>query len=712
MSQYELNLLDYWLIIKKRKFLILLTTALVVAFTFLMTQALKSEPLYQASARVKFDRTTTVTDMILESFTYSWGNDWSTQSEVVRSLPVIEQAAKTLGLIPPDAPEEVRRSKEYLRTIYALQARITAKPEGDTAIIRITATAADPDEAEKIANAVAEAYRFENIRDRNRTVTQSLAFVEKTLRERENRLSEAEEALRAFKEREGQVFLTDEAKAALASFTALEEEYNKVLRVQDQTRKQMRTVRKQQASGGANAERIFTEHSSEVLSLLNTRLLKLIQERTGLLIDYTPEHPKVRLRERQIENVRLEMLRELTSKLKSLNTHQAILQDQIEMYRERYLAFPQAAIHLSRLDREVKVNTELYAKLKLKQQELLIKTAERVEEVTLIAPAVASQVAVNTPDQRLNLIIGTVMGLFLGVVLAFTRESFDTSIGTIEGIEEFLKVPVLGVIPQFDPKQLEDMAAKALPPNTTKPAVEMFSRLPTLVDPGSMLSENLRSLRTNLQFASIDKQVKSILFSSVGLGEGKSTTIINLAITLSQEGQRVLLVDGDLRKPTIHRRLGLKREPGLAEALIGATPWRTSVRTVTDLMLGLMGVDLVMNAPGLDNLHVLTSGRASRNPAEFLRLDRISALITDMQDEYDLVLFDTPPILPVTDAVTISSKVDGTILVYQVGRIGRKALRRAKFLLDHAKANVLGVVLTNVSAEIAPEYSYLDYQYR
>ncbi len=389
-----------------------------------------------------------------------------------------------------------------------------------------------------------------------------------------------------------------------------------------------------------------------------------------------------------------------------------ILQDQIEMYRERYLAFPRAAIHLSRLDREVEVNTELYAKLKLKQQELLIKTAERVEEVTLIAPALASQVAVNTPDQRLNLIIGTVMGLFLGVVLAFTRESFDTSIGTIEGIEEFLKVPVLGVIPRFDPKQLEDMAAKALPPNTTKSAVEMFSRLPTLVDPGSMLSENLRSLRTNLQFASIDKQVKSILFSSVGLGEGKSTTIINLAITLSQEGQRVLLVDADLRKPTIHRRLGLKREPGLAEALIKAIPWRASVRTVTDLMLGLMGVDLVMNAPGLDNLHVLTSGRASRNPAEFLRLDRITALITDMQDEYDLVLFDTPPILPVTDAVTISSRVDGTILVYQVGRIGRKALRRAKFLLDHAKANVMGVVLTNVSAEIAPEYSYLDYQYR
>ena len=440
--------------------------------------------------------------------------------------------------------------------------------------------------------------------------------------------------------------------------------------------------------------------------------MDLIQERATLLIDYTVKHPMVVMVDQKIHNVRAEMLKELAAKQQDLSERQAVLDRQIERYRGRYLDFPQAAIQLSRFEREVKVNADLYARLKTKQQELLVKSAEQIEEVSIIAPAMAPRTPVNAPKNQLNLLVGSVMGIFLGVVLAFTRESFDTSIGTIEGIEEFLKIPVLGVIAQFDEKRLREFAAQALPSNTNKAVVEMYSKLPCLIDPTSMLSENLRSLRTNIQFTNTDCKLKSILVSSVGLGEGKSTTVVNLGITLAQEGQRVLLIDADLRKPTIHKRLGLERDPGLAEALLGVTPWRSSVRTVTDLMLGPMGVDGIMNSPGLDNLHVLTSGTMSRSPAELLNLNRITTLISEMEADYDVVLFDTAPILPVTDAVTISSRVDGTILIYQVGRIGRGALKRAKFLLDHAKANVLGVVLTNVNPEITPDYAYLEYHYR
>ena len=712
MGQYELNILDYWLVIRKRKFLIILTAALVMILTFLLTQIFQSSPIYEASSRVKFDRTSTMGDLFFESFTYSWGNDWKTQAEVIRSLPVLEQAGMTLGLVPLDAPPETRQSQEYLGIIYNLQSQVRAEPEEDTAIINITGAADTPDMAQKLSNAVAEAYRTENIRARNRVVTESLRFVETQLAEREQKLRKAEESLREFKEREGQVFLTDEAKAALTAFTRLEEEHDMLLRTKDQTTKQIDILKRQKLSTEPSAERIFAENPSSLLFTLRSKLVELIQERTTLLMNYTPEHPAVKLVDRKIRNLKLEMIRELVSKLKSLNTREALLEEQIDHYKTQYLDFPEAAIRLSRLEREVQVNSDLYAKLKTKQQELLIKSAERIEEVTIISPALAPKSPVNAPRHQLNLVVGSVMGIFLGVVLAFARESFDTSIATIEGIEEFLKVPVLGVLPQFDEKELRDAAAKALPPNTERPVVDMFAKLPCLVDPTSMLSENLRSLRTNIQFANIDRRMKSILFTSVGLGEGKSTTVINLAITLAQEGQRVLLIDADMRKPITHKRLGLNRDPGLAEGLVGSTRWQDSVQTVTDLMLGGMGVDLVMNTPGLDNLSVLTAGTASRNPAEFLTLDKFSSLIAEMQEEYDVVLVDTPPILPVTDAVTMSSRVDGTILVYQVGRIGRSALKRAKFLLDHAKANVLGVVLTNVHAEIAPEYSYVEYAYR
>jgi len=162
----------------------------------------------------------------------------------------------------------------------------------------------------------------------------------------------------------------------------------------------------------------------------------------------------------------------------------------------------------------------------------------------------------------------------------------------------------------------------------------------------------------------------------------------------------------------VHQRLGLNRAPGLADALVGSTSWRSHVRSATDLMLGPMGVDRVMSTPGLDNLHILTSGVEVGNPNEFLNMNKIKTLVSEMNEEYDLVFFDTPPILPVTDAVAFSSRVDGTILVYQVGRIGRNALKRAKFLLDHAQANVMGIVLTNVKSEVQQDYGVYRYEYR
>ena len=709
--QYELNVLDYWLIVKKRKYLILLTIVLVVGFSFALSQLLKATPMYEASARVKFERATTMSDMFLQSFSYYGFNDGNTQPEVIRSYAVIEEAAKRLGLVPDNATEEERKRKDYINTISNLRNQVVATPDQESSIIKISVTQDDPDEVARVANAVAESYRANNIMTRNGAVMASRTFVEKQLSELNDKLDDAEDNLRQFKEQEGQVFLNEEARMALQSFTQLELDYNKVTRLKQETARQVQALKKVELSApGAN--RIFTETSDSLLASLNKNLVNLLQERTTLLIDYTEEHPQVVLIDRKVRNIKLEMLRVLVSKLKSFTSQENVLKNQIEAYRTRYLNFPRSAIQLSRLEREVEVNAELLAKLKVKYQELQIKSAERIEEVTIITPAVAPDGPINVQSIHTNLLVGALMGLFLGVVMAFTRESFDTSIGTIEGVEEFLKVPVLGVVPQFDDKQLRDAAMKSLPENTSKEVVGLFSKLPSLVDPTSVLAENLRSLRTNIRFARIDQSIKTIVFTSAGLGEGKSTTVINLAITLAQEGQKVLLVDADLRKPTVHKRLGLNRGPGLAEALTGAKKWDASVQGITDLLLGKMGIDQVMSLPNLDGLHVLTSGATPSNPGEVLNLEKLSGLIPEMQQEYDIVLFDTPPILPVTDAVTISSRTDGTILVYQVGRIGRSALRRVKFLLDHAQSTVLGVVLTNVRAEVSPEYGYSSYVYK
>jgi polysaccharide biosynthesis transport protein len=712
MAQYELNVIDYWLIVKKRKYLILLAAGLVVLFTFLFSELFKPSPLYEASARVKFDRTSTVAQQLIETMSFSNANDLNSQTEFIRGFPVMDRVAMELGRVSENASPEEKRSAGYLNTVYALGQEIKTQREGDTNIIRITATSDQPETAEKTANSVAHAYRLENIMTRNRLVMESRRFVEEQLAGLERQLNVAEEALRAFREREGQVFLTDEARAALETFTKLEEQHNEVTRKRAEGERQILVLEQAEAVIGNQTGRIFTEEQSALLTILNQRLLDLIQERNTLLINYTTDHPQVREQQQKIDNVKAEMLLELRAKLKTMQDRERTLLEQRDRYRSRYLQFPRAAIEMGRLERDVKVNADLLAMLKAKHQELQIKSAERIEEVTIVAPAIMPSAPINAPNTELNLMVGSLMGVFLGLVIAFARESFDTSIGTIEGIEEFLKVPVLGVIPQFDGKEMEKAAREALPDQASASTVENFSKLICLIDPKSALSESLRSLRTNIQFASMDRKVTSILFTSAGLGEGKSTCVTNLAITLAQEGQRVLLVDADLRRPIVHQRLGLERAPGLADALVGSTSWRSHVRSATDLMLGPMGIDRVMSTPGLDNLHILTSGEEVGNPNEFLNMNKIKMLVKEMNEEYDLVLFDTPPILPVTDAVAFSSRVDGTILVYQVGRIGRNALKRAKFLLDHAQANVMGIVLTNVKSEVASDYGVYRYEYR
>lgn len=712
MAQYELNVIDYWLILKKRKYLILLSTVMVVSFTLLFSEFLRPDPIYEASARVKFERSTTIAQQLLESLSYSSMNDLGTQIEFIRSFPVMERVAVDLGRVDPNTSPEEKKSATYLNIIYNLGQEITAQREGDTNIIRISATSDEPELAERMANSATSAYRVENIAARNRLVTDSKRFVEEQLASLEKQLNDSEDSLRTFKENEGRVFLADEARAALDTFTKLEEQYNDVLRKRTEGERQIEVLKRSDAVIGNQTGRIFTEEQNALLTILNQRLLDLIQERDTLLINYTQDHPQVVEQQKKVDNVKSEMIQELKSKVVTLMDREEALQEQRRHYRQRYLGYPRAAIQMSRLEREVKVNTDLLATLKAKHQELLIKGAERIEEVSIIAPAITPSTPINASNVTMNLMIGGLMGCFLGIVLAFGRESFDTSIGTIEGVEEFLKVPVLGIIPQLDHKVLKEMALETLPPDTPPSAAESLSKLICLLDPKSVLSESLRSLKTNIQFASLDRRVKSIIFTSAALGEGKSTCVINLAITMAQEGIKVLLVDADLRKPIVHQRLGIEREPGLVDALVGTTSWRSYVRSATDLMLGTVGVDRFLSTPGLDNLHVITSGSESGNPNEFLNINKIKALIAEMQEDYDMVLIDTPPILPVTDAVAFSSRVDGTILVYQVGRIGRNALKRAKFLLDHAQANVLGVVLTNVKSEVTPEYGLYRYEYR
>jgi capsular exopolysaccharide synthesis family protein len=207
----------------------------------------------------------------------------------------------------------------------------------------------------------------------------------------------------------------------------------------------------------------------------------------------------------------------------------------------------------------------------------------------------------------------------------------------------------------------------------------------------------------------LEKNAKTICVTSASLMEGKTTTAINLALSIAQMGKKTLLVEADLRKSFLHHAFGIARDPGLTEVIAGNKDWHECTRTVTDLMLGPLGVDTLMSTPNIDKLYLLTSGTPPPNPAEFLNSQRMSDLIASFREEFDVVIFDCPPILPVTDAAILASKTDGTLIVYRVGKIARSALKRAKVLLENVRGRVLGVILTGLKAELSADYEELEY---
>jgi tyrosine-protein kinase Etk/Wzc len=623
---------------------------------------------------------------------------------------VLLRVAQNLGLIMKNVDYmEARRSPEILAKVYDLKGQLSVAQEGSTNILKITAAAGDAEYAARLANAVAEAYREENIASRNRQVDEAKLFVEEQLKAIEENYRKSEQALLQFKEREGNVFLTEEAREALANYSRLESEREKLAQIRREAVNQLRLLKSNEALPESGSVRVFSDDVQALIAKLNQKLVDLNTERAALLINYTAKHPQVLELDARIQSVKQEMIRELEAKLRTFSERENAIRDSIGRYKERYMSLPKAALELASLEREVKVNADLYASLKQKHQEFLVKGAERIEEVSIIEPALPPGGPKNAPKGEINFALGALIGMLLGVVLAFVRESLDTSIGTIEDVEAFLKVPVLGVIPREDHKKVEQTIKEAFPGPLDPESMELLLRLSPLFDLKGMLAEGYRSLKVNLQFACMDQKVNSLAFASAGLGEGKTTTVINLAITIAQDGRRVLIVDADLRKPAVNTRLGLKREPGLSEVLVGNAKWQEVVQTAPDLMLGKLGFDQILSAPGVDNLSVITSGHPPENPSEFFNSQRIVDLIAELEENYDLVIFDCPPILPVADAVLIGPKVDGVVLVYQVGKIGRTPLQRAKALLENAQAHIIGVVLSNVSAEFSPDYYHEQY---
>ncbi|MBI2471457.1 MAG: polysaccharide biosynthesis tyrosine autokinase [Planctomycetes bacterium] len=710
MAQYELNLRDYLRVLRRRKLIVIFAAVSLGFFSFFFASLQKPIPLYRAVSSVKVEQSTTAAGLYAEAFNYGETSNLDTQSAIIKSIPIMEFVAKKLGLIDEKlTPEEIRREARYINRVLGIRNQISTSIEGITSIIDIEAVDSDPKFAQKLANTTAEVYKEQHTLERNKRIIEAKKYIENQLVVVEEKLRVTQENLRSFREKNRLVTIESETGETLRLLNESEKEYAYAKQEKAEIESLINELKKQKALPKETVEGFYAEKVGPIFSTLNTKLVDLYAQRDLLMLDYNANHPEIQRIDVQIDKVISNMINHLNDQIKRLIEREQFLSDQIVKMKEKFNALPRIGFELERIEHELNINKNLYASLKGKHQEVLISDAEKIEEVSLVRPALLPRSPINPPTTTRTAAIGTIVGLILGLVIAFIFETMDTSIGTIEDVEGFLGVPVLGVVPFIRTEEIEETLVSKEGMGEGGALPERYTRLITHFSPKSTVAESFRTLRTGVKFLCLEKGVKTLLFSSSTAGEGKSTAAANLAITFAQIGSKTLLVDVDLRKPVVNRFFGIEREPGLSDVILGNYDWKETVRTVTDLMMGKLSMEEIMLTPGFDNLNIITSGNIPPNPSEILNSQRMTEFINQVKAAYDVVIFDTTPILPATDAAILGSKTDGVVIVYRVGKIARGALKRAKTQMDHVKANVLGIVLNGLKPEVSADYQHYGY---
>ena len=400
------------------------------------------------------------------------------------------------------------------------------------------------------------------------------------------------------------------------------------------------------------------------------------------------------------------------------------LTEQIEALKSKLKELPKEEFEYGILKRDISINEKLYISLKQKLQETKIREAEKVDNVVLVNPAIAP-LKPYYPNKSKNYTVGIMLGLLFGVTTALVTEHLDTSIGRVDDIESFIKVNVLGIIPYCVERRRESgRRQRGLFKGFMSGGGErrdLYADISIFEFEhhySSIFLEAFRILAVNIQVLFGESgRIKSkvILITSCNPEEGKTVVASNLSVTFAQMGYKVLLIDTDTRRSTVHKVFGLKRkEIGFTDLLMGKIDFDGSVKTATDLMLGAAGADKVVNKPWLNNLNIITSGSVFPNTINLFNSEKLETSLKYFKSKYDIIIFDTSPVLAVSEPSIIIPRMDGVVLVYKAGATSSLALRRAKIQIEGVKGKgaLSGVILNNVTPEIGLDtYYYYSRKY-
>ncbi|MDX8408743.1 MAG: polysaccharide biosynthesis tyrosine autokinase [Mariprofundales bacterium] len=704
---YDLNLDEYWQIIVRRRAVILFCAISLGVFSWLFSWLNQPPPIYSSIASVKLDAADNLDAALGQSQSNNM-NDISTQLGLITSYALMERVARRLDYIPTEATsDEARVNPRYLNKIIELKNIVSADQEGDSGLISISAVSPNATLARKITQTVAEEYIRFNRQEQNRQLYEAKKFIQNQMAVIGKRLKTSESVVRDFSHSHGMSLAGSDPMTVATIVNDLETNYRKAVQHLGDLRFTLRQLKGQFESIDQDFKAITVVGMvSGYFAALNQRLIEMQLKRTELATSYTRQHPQMLELQAQAEDILVNMVDELINQVRLTQSKVIELKQRISNTTRRFEDIPANQAELQRLNRTVNINEDLFNQLQQRYQEILIREAQKKQTVSMVRPAMLSYGRINPVKVGQTAAAGFLLGLVLGLVISLILEAMDTSIGTIDEVESFLKLSVIGYIPQLHEDEAIEIFSQQKGLVARAGAMDRQIRLITHFAPAAVMSESYRSLRTNLLFSQ-DVKRKILMITSSTMKEGKSSTSVNLAIVLVQQGARVLLIDGDMRKPMVHHTFGLDKGPGLSDCLLGQFPWRDAVKRFSDVILGQMGIDMAMYTAGLDQLELLTCGNVNANPPDLLASKSMDILLDELRDEYDYIIIDMPPALHTTDAGIMASKVDGILLVYHVGSVVRGALKRVKINLEGVGGNIIGLVLNGVRGELSGDFKAL-----
>ncbi len=676
----KLHFLDYWRIIRIRKTVILAVFLLVVITATLVTFILP--PKYSSTARIKIERDGSDIPGLMGAQVLGSAYDpyfIQTEFEVIQSEVILKPVIEALDLnrkwsTPGEPPLKTQQ------TMIMLKGRMDLRPVRNTSLIEISVISEDKQEAADIANKIADTYQAHRIEERLRLSENGIVALKQTFQEQEQKVKDAQAKVDDLREKLKIPDMMAAGDAPTVLITAETLRRIESLRIESQTElakeqtllTQLKALSPQDLAQAIPTTGVMDTTLTELLSQKSLAEQKL----TGLSKQYGPDNNEVVTASslvddlnRQIQNRVAGFLSGLTAKVEAQKNSLTELETQVKQAMDADIE----KANQSRPYWDAKRNLEEAQRFRsIIDQKILIESTDRqlpktsmVEIVDTAKPGLRPV----RPNKTLNIALGIVVGLVVGVGLAFFIEYLDTSVKTIDDVERALGSPVLGVIPQ---------------------------NVGILIHEGaeSPHAEAYRGLRTNLLCSRKDDKLNSVAGVSAGAGEGKSTTVFNLAAVFAQSGQRVLIVDSDLRRPTLHKMLHVTNSIGL-----------------TNYLLKQNKLEEVIQTTSLPTLDFMASGKLPSSSLGILSSAQMRDLITELKLHYDFVFFDSPPVMGVSDASILASEVDMTLQVIQYRRYPQPMNIRAKQLIEKVGGNLAGIVLNNINMSQDESYYYYSGYY-